>query len=166
MNNLVTVEQTFEVAIAAERAVESLFQGLAVKFAPYPDLAEFWRQYAQEEAMHARWLLGARGRLSPEQLAAQVSAETVAAMRATAVFSVETALGQVKNLEDAYNLVTELENGETNAIFLFLLDHFEPSEETGNFIRAQLNSHIVKLATSLPAQYQSGEGHRAVKAVS
>jgi hypothetical protein len=165
MENTMTVGQVFEVAIAAERAVERLFHGLEAKFAPHPDLAQFWRQFALEEDKHARWLISASARLSPEQLAAPVAADTAAAVRQTATFSVEQALGNVKNLEDAYELVTELESGETNAIFRFLLDHFEPDEQTANFIRAQLSSHMVKMSTDLPAQYRTGASHRTVKAL-
>jgi hypothetical protein len=165
MSNPVTVEQVFEVSIAAERAVEDLFHGLEAKFAPYADLVLFWRQYAAEEAGHVRWLLSARARLSPEQLASPVSAETVEAMRQTAALSVAQVLSRVTNLQEAYELVLEIESGETNAILLFLLDHFEPDPGTVSFLRAQLNSHVAKLATGLPAAYQTSAAQRKLKAV-
>ena len=165
MENTMTVGQVFEAAVSAERAVEKLFHALEAKFAQHPDLAAFWRQFAVEEDMHAQWLLSARARLSPEQLAAPVGAETAAAVHRVAAFSLEQALGRVQNLEDAYELVTDLESGETNAIFQFLLKHFEPDEQRANFIRAQLSSHMVKMSTDLPAQYRSGAAHRTVRAL-
>ena len=165
MDTTVTVEQALEAAVAAERAMETLFHGLEAKFAPFADLAAFWKEYALEEVMHARWLESVRARLKPDQLAAPVPEDTVAALRAVADFSVEHALSQVKNLEEAYALVMTVENGETNVIFHFVLDHFEPNDQTANFLRAQLNSHILKLVTSLPAPYQSSAAQRAIQAV-
>jgi hypothetical protein len=74
MMNKVTVAQAFEVAIATERAAERLFQGLEAKFAHHEDVATFWKQYALDEAKHAKWLDGLKARLTTEQLSRPVDA--------------------------------------------------------------------------------------------
>lgn len=149
----VTVAQAFEVALAAERASESLFQGLEAKFAHHEDVATFWKQYALDEAKHAEWLEGLKARLSTEQLSRLIDAHTVGLLQEVTGFSVEKALFGVKNLEDAYQLVNDIENGETNAIFHFLLDNFEADVQMRDFLRAQLNKHIARLSIDLPVQY-------------
>ena len=118
-----------------------------------------------EEARHAEWLRDLENRLTPEQLAAPANDHTVALMEAVNQFSLENALGKVKDMEDAYQLVMDLENGETNAIFQFLLTNFETDERIRDFIRAQLNQHIARLSTELPTGYKSIMMRRTIKAV-
>lgn len=161
----VTIAQAFDVAISAERAAEMLFQGLAAKFAPYQDVAAFWKQYADEEVKHAEWLEGLKAKLTTEQLSSSVDAHTVGLLRAVTDFSVEKALGGVKDLEDAYQLVNEIENGETNAILQFLLDHFEADVPMHEFLRAQLNKHIARLSTDLPVPYKGVLSRKAIRAL-
>ncbi|MGB8213932.1 MAG: ferritin family protein [Anaerolineales bacterium] len=159
----VTVVQAFEVAIAAERAAEKLFQGLEAKFAHYAEVATFWKQYALDETKHAEWLEGLKARLTPEQLSRPVDAHTVELLQAVTGFSVEKALLGVKNLEDAYQLVNEVENGETNAIFQFLLNNFEADTQMREFLRAQLDKHIARLSIDLPTQYKGILARQAIQ---
>jgi hypothetical protein len=86
-------------------------------------------------------------------------------LQAVAGFSVEKALLGVKNLEDAYQLVNDIENGETNAIFQFLLDNFEADVQMRDFLRAQLNKHIAKLSIDLPVQYKGILSRKAIQAL-
>ena len=85
-------------------------------------------------------------------------------LQAVTGFSVEKALLGVKDLEDAYQLVNDIENGETNAIFKFLLDNFETDEQMRDFFRAQLNKHIARLSIKLPAQYKGILSLKAIQA--
>jgi hypothetical protein len=70
----------------------------------------------------------------------------------------------VKDLEDAYQLVMDLENGETNAIFQFLLTNFETDKRIRDFIRAQLNQHVDRLSIEPPAGYKGIMARRSIKA--
>jgi hypothetical protein len=161
----VTAAQAFEVAIAAEKAAEKLFRGLETKFARHEDVAAFWRQYALDEVQHAKWLEDLKARQTAEQLTSLVDAHTVELLQAVTSISVEKALLGVKNLEDAYQLVNDIENGETNAIFQFLLDNFEADEQMQVFLRAQLNKHIAKLSIDLPIQYKGALSRKAIQAL-
>ena len=161
----VTVAQAFEVAIATERAAERLFQGLEAKFAHHEDIATFWKQYSLDEAKHAKCLEGLKGRLTTEQLSKRVDNHTVRLLQTAAGYSVEKALLGVKNLEDAYQLVNDFENGEINVIFLFLLDNFEADEQMRDFFRVQLNKHIARLANDLPVQYKGVLSRKEIQAL-
>ena len=80
-------------------------------------------------------------------------------------FSVENRLKKIRDLEDAYQLVNELENSETNAICEFLITNFSSNEETQSFLRSQLKDHIAKLTIGFPAEFQSAARRRATKAL-
>ena len=163
MNNF-TIAQAFAIAIAAEKAAEELYLGLEAKFANHADIVAFWKQYTCDEAQHAEALENMLVRLTPEQLDAPVDLQTVDALQTLAGFSVEKALQGVKNLEDAYQLVDEVENGETNAIFDFLLI-FEKDENMREFLRNQLNKHMARLVDGIPAKYKGILSRRAIEAL-
>ena len=82
----------------------------------------------------------------------------------TLVFSLEKTLGTIKTLVDAYQLASEVENGETNAIFSFLTEHFAPSDELRAFLRGQLTNHLNKLMVDFPLEFQSTARRRQIKA--
>ena len=161
----VTVQEAFEIAIAAERAAASLFHGLDAKFADHENVAVVWQHYAQDEDQHAERLISIRSKVTTDQLAQQVDADTIALLQAVNEISVEKALRGVKDLEDAYQLVNEIESGETNAVFRFLLDNFEPDPQMRDFLRAQLNLHVARLENELPPSYRSRSARQAVKAL-
>jgi hypothetical protein len=56
------------------------------------------------------------------------------------------------NLENAYQLVHELENSETNAVFDFLISNFAEDRTTQDFLRSQLKDRIGKLAFNFPVR--------------
>jgi rubrerythrin len=159
-----TISEAFNVAIQAEHTAERLYQELERKFALHEEVAAFWRLYATEEGRHAEWMKDLKTRLTVELLSAPVDERTLALMNAVNQFSLKKALKNVNDLEDAYQLVMDLENGETNAIFQFLLINFETDERIRDFIRAQLNQHIARLSIELPTGYKSIMARRAVKA--
>jgi hypothetical protein len=160
-----TISQAFEIAIGSERALERLFKGLEAKFANQGDLAAFWALYAFEETRHAEWLEELKAKLTPEQLSGPVDPEAMHLLRAVIEFSVEKALDGVKDLEDAYQLVSEIESGETNAIFEFLQNNFEANKEIRSFLRAQLGKHVARLSTDLPIAYKGILARREIKAL-
>jgi len=161
----ITAAQVFDIAIDAERSAEKLFQGLEAKFTHHQDVAVLWKQYALDEAGHAKWLEDLRAKLTTEQLSRSVDAHTVGLLRAVTGFSVERALRGIKDLEDAYQLVNEVENGGTNAVFQFLLNNFEVDMQMREFLQAQLNKHIARLSLELPAQYRGILARRSIQAL-
>lgn len=165
MSNKAMVADLFELAIAAEKAMEELYRGLEAKFAHHQEVADFWGKYAAEEARHARWLERLRDTSSPEQLSAPADPFMLKDARKILQFSIENRLKKIKNLEDAYQLVNELENSETNAIFEFLITNFSSDKETQSFLRSQLRDHIANLTIEFPTQFKGTARRQAVKAL-
>jgi rubrerythrin len=165
MSQQVTVDQLFDLAISLERAAEALYQGLAAKFAHAPQVAQFWQQYAAEEASHARHLAYIQAEMSPERSSEAADAGMVEQARRRLEVSMGTQLNQVRNLEDAYQLANELESAETNAVFEFLIERFSGTQEAQSFVRAQLKSHIGRLMTEFPEPYRSRTSRLRVKAM-
>jgi rubrerythrin len=164
MSNQETVAVLLDLAIDAERAAEALYRGLAVKFEHHPDVAQFWREYAQEEVMHADWICRVRASLDEDRLAAPADPKMLRYAHQALERSVEETLHQIGDLEDAYQLAHELEDAETNAIFEFLITHFADDRKTAGFLRAQLKDHVGKLMIDFPIQFPHGEGRRVIKA--
>jgi rubrerythrin len=160
-----TVTELFELSIAAERAAEGLYLGLAAKFAHHQDVADFWRNYAGEEAGHARWLERTRDGSSPEQLSALADPAILKNARRFLGFSPEFALEEIATLEDAYQQANDLENSEMNVVFEFIITGFSADERAGAFLRSQLRDHIARLMVEFPARFSHVSNRQAVKAL-
>ncbi|MEW5871302.1 MAG: ferritin family protein [Chloroflexota bacterium] len=154
MDSQATIDELITMAISAELAARDLYLQLEKMFAPHKDVALFWKHYADEEAGHARWLEQLRQRLSAEQLAAPADSTALENARKALAIPVETLLAQIDNLEDAYQLVNELEGSETNAVFDFLIGEFSEDEKTLAFLRTQLREHVGRLMIDLPARFK------------
>lgn len=150
-----TVADLFALAIAAETSAAELYRGLAVRFAHYSDVAEFWQRYVTDEIAHARWLARMQGNVSVEQLTARADLAMLENARHAAGKSVQALLGQVRTLADAYELVNELEHSEINAVFEFLISSFPTDQEVLSFLRAQLSEHVERLVTAFPERFRN-----------
>ena len=164
MSNQVTVDELFDMAMKAEKNAEDVYRRFQARFAPHSDVARFWRNYAAAEVGHAQALKHIREALSPEQLAAPADAETAAGAQRLLKFPVEKALQEVKTLEDAYQLANEIESGETNVVFEFLIIHFAADVQAQSLIRSQLRDHVAKISTGFPARFKSSASRLSVKA--
>lgn len=164
MPNEATVDELFDLAIAAEKAAEELYRRLGARFAHHPDVADFWQKYAAEENGHAAWLQRIRDNLSAEQLAASADPRVLTAAHKALETSIETRLMGIGNLEDAYQLANELENSETNAVFEFLINDYAVAVQAQSFLRAQLKGHIGRLTNDFPARFPDPVARLAIKA--
>lgn len=159
-----TVADLFELAIWSEEVSAQLYHGFEAKFAGQPDVARFWARYAAEEAGHAQWLKDCRRTSSPEQLAAPANAEILQAAHWIRRFSLEKALAQVRNLQDAYELAHDLEHSETNLVFEFLIANYAGPKGLA-FLRTQLSQHVDRLTNEFPARFGSPSLRKTVKAL-
>jgi hypothetical protein len=161
----VTVNQLFDMAIGAERAAEGVYRRLEAMFASHPDVVRFWNDYADAEDSHAKWLEHIRAAVDAEQLAAPADPRTVSAAQALLRFPVEQALQGINSLDDAYQLASEMESGETNVVFDFLIGHFASDAQAQAFMRSQLKDHISKISSGFPARFRSSASRLSVKVV-
>jgi rubrerythrin len=157
------IEQAFSEAIRAEKSAENLYRGLEQKFCSDPEVASFWNQLAGEEAIHFEWLNNLAGRLSQVDREKLVDTHTQDLFYQVRQFSWENSLANIHDLADAIEEVSELENGETNAIFRFLIDNFEVDTSIKNFLLAQLSTHLTRLSTNLPIAFRDILSRQAVK---
>jgi len=165
MTNPATVDELFDMAIRAEKTAEEVYRCFQARFAPHSDVARFWRNYATAEVGHAQALKRIRGDLNSEQLAAPADAETAAAAHRLLLFPVEKALRGVETLEDAYQLANEIESGETNVVFEFLITHFASDAQAQSLIRSQLRDHVAKISIGFPARFKGSASRMAIKVV-
>ncbi len=163
MSNETSVGELFKMAITAERQSETLYRRLMEMFVAYPDVVAFWQKYATEETGHARWLTNIHANLTPEQLTAPADASMLKMANRVLGLSMDDLLAKVKNLDDAYQLVNELENSETNAICEFLIDNFAADEKAQTFLRSQLKGHVTRLMTDLPAQFRGKSNRQSIQ---
>ena len=152
-----TVDQLFDYAIELERAAETLYRQMGKLFAHQHDVAQYWEHYADEERGHASYLERTKAGVSAERLALPADGKIITDTRKCLDVLSRKKLESIHNLEDAYQLATELENSETNAIFEFMITNFSTVEleKSHKFLQIQLGSHIARLETELPEAYKS-----------
>lgn len=164
-DNADTIKNLFEYAIELENAAERLYRRLGDMFADHADVAEFWNHYADEERGHALYLEQARDRMDVESLSMPANDDMLQRVRKCMDKASQIRLDRILNLEDAYQLATELESSETNAVFEFMLSNFsaEDLEKNQEFLRSQLKDHIAKLTTDFPPEYKSRVARQNIK---
>jgi rubrerythrin len=166
MDDSLTFADLLEISIRAEENAARLYMGLQRKFAAVKNVADFWASYAAEEGQHARWLIELKRRLSETELQQPVRAiDGVILLSASKLMdvSIDHLLSTVKDLDQAYELANELEHGEINLLFEFLVEHFA-SRESNEFLRQQLQQHVARLISSFPEPYNTPDMRRGVRA--
>ena len=156
-NSTETIGELFNYAIELERVTETLYRQLEKMFAHYPEVALFWKQYANEENGHASYLERIRAGVDADRLSSPADDVILQKVQQCLGMASETRLEGIKTLEDAHQLATELENSETNTIFEFIILNFSTDElaKSHSFLRTQLNTHIARLENDFPNPYKS-----------
>lgn len=163
-NNVETIGQLFEYAIALERAAEALYRQFSEMFSDYHEVALFWKRYADEEKGHAAYLERVREAASAQRLSCSADGSVLQRAHKAMSRAAQIELNKIHTLEDAHQLATELENAETNAIFEFMIVNFSTEElaVSHQFLRTQLKTHIARLEKDFPAPYKSGLARQTV----
>ena len=163
-NNTETVGKLFEYAIELEKAAETLYRKLEEMFAPYPEVALFWKHYADEEHGHASYLERIRAGVVEDRLSRPADGVILQKVRQCLDTASRTGLESIETLEDAYQLATELENSETNAVFEFMIINFSTDElaRSHQFLRTQLKTHITRLENDFPIVFRSKSARQNV----
>lgn len=164
MSNIATVNELFELAIAAELSAEQAYTRLAQMFVAHKEVSAFWKRYADEETGHANWLKGLRQRLSPAELAVTADMNMLDMIYSLRELCVEPLVDKIENLDDAFQLAHDLENSEVNVVFTFLVDHFSADASTQAFIKNHLKNHTNHLLVDLPTEFRGAGARQVIKA--
>lgn len=154
--NDATFSDLFDLAILGEETAEKIYRYFEKGFAHHPQVARFWKLYADEEAGHARYLRNLRSEIEPRRLDESVDGKVLQQAQKLRRRLVKEQLKEIHTLEDACRLASELENSEVNSLFTFIVTHFTPPErlKSQELLRSILNEHVNKLL-ELPVPYNS-----------
>ena len=148
-----TIKSLLGVAVQLEVAARRFYEGLAERFASYPEIAEFWRVMAAEEACHENRLTEWRASLSAERLSQPAEARMLQMGQELLGASVDELLADVRNLDDAYETAHDLESSEINAIFRFFIKEFSQDPRVVAVLLQDLDEHAERLMTQFPVRY-------------
>jgi rubrerythrin len=165
MTRSATVDELIRLAVQAERSTEILYRRLTRMFAHVVEIAQFIERYAAEESGHVIWLENLLGILSPEKLAAPAIPLIYQDALRISQNPLEKRLVEVETLDDVYNLMVEVANGEANQVLKALINTYYEDEKTRDFLQEHLSQHMQRISTKFPPQYATPKARQAVKAV-
>ena len=151
-----TIEHLLNVAIQLEAAAQRFYEGLAEKFSHCPEVAKFWRVMAVDEACHKNRLTRWEASMGTDRLSQPADARMLRMGRELLGTSVDELLGDVRNLDDAYEMALDLESSEVNTIFRFFIAEFSQDARVIAVLMQDLDEHAERLLTEFPPQYGTG----------
>ncbi len=140
-----TIEETLETAVRIETRAADLYGVLARRFSHVPGMTGFWEDLRHDELGHANTLRSVRGSLSKEKLASTVEHSITASVNGIMEMMGKDLLGQIKTLDDAYEIANELEFSEINALFKYLTTDIVTTASRGEIIVHHIDEHQQKL---------------------
>lgn len=158
-----TIAELFETSISLEREIQAIYSYWHTLFAASPKAASFWQEYAREEDFHAKLLINLSEQLTASQLAEPADPSVYESATRTQ-YLVNSLNRDIKTLDEALELATQIEHSEVNSILEFLVTHFSTKESTKAMVQSQLREHVGKLNVLTPALI-FGENYKTIKAV-
>jgi hypothetical protein len=158
-----TVEKLLNVALRLEAAAGRFYEGLAEGFSHCPEVAGFWRVMAAEEACHENRLAEWRAAVSAERLSQPADVKMLRMGEKLLGTSVDELLGDIRNLDDAYETTHDLESCEINAIFRFFIKEFAQDPRVIAVLMEDLDVHAERLMTEFPARYATKTARAGVQ---
>jgi len=145
LNHEKTIDELFKRAIKIERKAGDIYKELSNLFSHIPEVSALWKGLAEDETLHMNTLQDIHKSLTQEQLSSPSDEQIWENVVKIQYLLDKDLLGQIKNLDDAYELAHELEFSEVNAIFKFLTIDLVPSEERKEFVMSEIKQHQQKL---------------------
>lgn len=142
----VTVQEILQRAILCEAQNRRLYEELAHAFRKESDVAQFFRDYAEDETFHLALLTSLRDQLTDEQRQSVAPGPLV-----DAVAGLERHLQQdlregVLTLADAYDTAQELEGHELLPAFQLVASQLLPEEQRDHWLNIQIDEHLERLS--------------------
>lgn len=140
-----TVGELLELTLRAEEEALRFYEELAQRFAHAPQVAAFWQVMAEDEKDHIRLVELARSCLAPEQLAEPADPVMFHKAQDALRFSARAALERIHNLNDAYEAASDLEYGEVNVVFQFIVLHYLDDKIREQLVEDYTERHLRRL---------------------
>jgi hypothetical protein len=141
------LEHLFELAVRIEHQASLLYETFSKMFSHIPELDAFWRTMIDEESAHERLLQDAWDLLSPAQLRSPADEKMMrAATHVRLLFSADLK-EKIQTLDDAYELMHNLEYSEMNAIFQFLTSKWISPSKQHDLIHGVIEKHLEYLSS-------------------
>ena len=157
------VAELFDIAIYLEEAGEGVYEHWKNLFSHRPEVANFWKEYQEEEVHHADLLRKIKANLTIEQLA-QPADEAIYKTALAFQEGTKKMRVDVDTLDEALEMAAQIENSEINTILEFLVTHFSEEESTKEMVHLQMREHVEKLNNLSPVNI-FGKDYKPIKAV-
>ena len=145
-NDVYTVASLFNRAINIEYTICNLYHKLSKLFSHVSKISTFWEQLIDDEKTHAKTLKEILNSLTDEQLTAPPNKQIWEHANKIETSLKKDIIGEIKNLDDAYELAHELEHSEINSIFKFLTMDLIHSDKRKRMISSEIRNHQQKLS--------------------
>ena len=150
-----TVEDLFLLAIKLEGICRNFYLGLEAKFDHYPELADYWHAFAEDEGRHAALLESLQCEMLPAELSQPVISELFVGLQQLLREPADAKLNSIENFDQAYIIANELEQSELNSTFLFVFENYSVRKDLEAFAKDMLKNHVNKLWHDLPTNFQT-----------
>lgn len=140
-----TLSNLFECAIVNEMKAADIFAGLSEDYSHIPEIKEFWNEMHDDEIMHAEVLKKIHNELPPERLNEAADHFVCEYVERAYQLLVRISNDEPANLNEAYELVHELEFSELNEAYMILIKHRVGTETSKDFIKEEIKTHQKKM---------------------
>jgi len=158
-----TIASLLAVAIRLEAHAREFYEALAGQFENCPDAARFWRIMAADEACHENRLIEWGSSLCAERRSQPVDAAMLRTGGSLLGTSIADLLGEIRTLDDAYEMAHDLESSEINTIFRFFIAEFAHEACVRSVLMQDLDEHAERLMTGFPARYTTRAARAEVR---
>jgi len=163
MNITPTAGDIFDLSIAIEKEMVAFYCRLRQLFGNLPVIRDFWGEMRDEEIEHIVQLRMLRDSLPSEKLSEEVDPAWVE-KGVRILGEIQSSFEEpIANLNQAYELAHEWENGEINRIFLFLAEKYIGDKARMKIAEKMIDNHLERLMEFIPG-YQTAADREAVRA--
>ena len=163
MNTSPTAGDIFDLSIAIEKEMVAFYCRLRQLFGNLPVIRDFWEEMRDEEIEHILQLRQLKESLSDQQIADPVDPARFEKILRTLRELKKTADEPIDDLDQAYELAHEWENGEINRIFLFLAEKYIGDKARMKIAEEMIDNHLERLMEFIP-RYQTAADREGVRA--
>lgn len=135
----------FNKAIEMEYDAQQLYLRFAGLFQHFNEIAVFWKDLANDEAIHAEKLCSIRDNMSRDKLTSPVSSILYHNSIKSHAIDIGHIMSTINDLDDAYEIAHDIEFSEVNVIFKLLVTDYGAADQRRDFLASEIKNHQSKL---------------------